>query len=357
MSGEIARRFRAWLRDKLPRPTPASERRPRLSTATHAIVFGQFPNPTYDYYLESRIRDQFNNDVTKFDVRQRTKIDLDAKGALVIICRYASDAVVSWINAHSEEISAVGVFIDDDIPAIITGREASIGYRLRLLARAIWPIPRLNRQMDFLWTSTAVLASRHEKAIVLPPRPLPEHWRNEGDRACSGVSEKLVIAYHATAVHRHEHLFVLPLVRAVLQARGHVEFEVFADPSTAYIWRNIERVTVRPQLSWEDYLIDASATHIDIMLVPLLQSDVNDCRAATKKIDVARYRAAAIYSASPAYGFPDNSGEIRLQNDPKVWQEHLLELVDDASLRARCAAATQRQVKEMARNHALTHQL
>jgi hypothetical protein len=132
-----------------------------------------------------------------------------------------------------------------------------------------------------------------------------------------------------------------------LEARPNVHFEVFAGKGTAQLWQGMERVTLRQQISWSAYLAEALTRQIDIMLVPLGSSPVNDCRSATKRIDVARTGAAGFFAISEAYGPADASGEIRLPNDPEVWRDTLLTFIDDPEKRRTAAEATRHLVAAM----------
>lgn len=284
------------------------------------------------------------------DIRDSEPADIDADGAFVILCRYASAATLRWIEREHPRLAGVGLFLDDDIPAVITGRDADMGYRLFLLFRAILPLRRLNRHLDIVWASTPLLAERLSaaKARILPPSP-PEALWNVPHPAGNRVSSETTIGYHASAVHVEEHAFLAPIIREVLAARPAARFEVFAGRKAAGLWKGMERVTLRRPVSWPAYLAETSGRRMDIMLVPVASSSVNDCRSATKRIDVARAGAAGIFSLSPAYGEADGSGEILLPYDRTVWQNAILELIDDADKRAAAAIATRMRVAAMTR--------
>jgi len=304
------------------------------------IVFGRIPNPTFDYYLAARLEAPGMPPYQVADIRGRETPPLDADGAFVIICRYASPSVLRWIEGNAERLSGVGLFLDDDIPAVVTGKDADFLYRLFLWYRALWPLRRMNRQLDIVWASTPHLASRLSgaDATVLPPAPANALWVN-ADRAAIATHEVL-IAYHATGVHLEEHRFLRPLVESVLLERPQVRFEVFADRRARMIWKGLERVRIRSPIPWEEYLADSRGRRIDIMLVPLSPSNVNDSRAPTKRIDIARYGAVGIFSEGQVFGPRDSSREIRLPYDRNAWRATILRIVDDPIARATAARAT-----------------
>jgi len=285
------------------------------------------------------------------DIRGREMLTLAADGAFVIICRYASPSVLRWLEGNAERLSGVGLFLDDDIPAVVTGKDADFFYRLFLWYRALWPLGRLNRHLDIVWASTPHLASRltQAKAAVLPPAPPKALWASgQGDVDARGrMKDEVLIGYHATGVHLEEHRFLRPIIAEVLRERPQVRFEVFADRRARAIWRGLDRVEIREPMPWVGYLADANAGRIDIMLVPLAPSHVNDSRAPTKRIDVARYRAAGVFSAGTAYGHASSGAELRPAYDPTSWREVIFQLVDDLEGRSNAANATLMAVLQM----------
>lgn len=312
------------------------------------ILFGRHPNPTSDYYFAARLAASGMPPFQIVDIHNSDFSGLDADGAFVIFCRYASSGALQWIEQESSKLAGVGLFLDDDIPGVIIGREAPLGYRLSLFIRGLMPLRRLNRHLDIVWASTPRL-SEHLKsadARVLPPAPPESLWDVPHPKRPAKDGDVL-IAYHATAIHVEEHRFLQPILKEVLEARPNVHFEVFAGKATVQLWQGMERVTLRQQISWSAYLVEALTRQIDIMLVPLGSSPVNDCRSATKRIDVARTGAAGFFAISEAYGPADASGEIRLPNDPEVWRDALLTFIDDPEKRRTAAEATRHLVAAM----------
>lgn len=329
----------------LPRPAVTGEAFPRRPI-TRVVVFGRLPNPTIDYYLLARLRAAGMPPARIVDIRDVDLGMVEPVGTLVIICRYATRRLVTWIERHSAVLAGVALFTDDDIGAVITGSEAKLGYRLFLYHRALGPLRRLNRHLDMVWASTPALAEAlsEAKAQVLPPAPPEELWlgsnATDTPQGCGTVS----IVYHATAVHTKEHRFLRPIIEEILRLRPEVTFEVTADERMAPIWSKLARVQIVPPSSWAVFLARTTRQRADIALVPLLRSRANETRAGTKRIDVVRLGAAGIFSASSAYGVPNGSAEPRLPNQRKVWIETILRLVDDPVARSAAAAASRRLV-------------
>lgn len=277
----------------LPRPEiRANARKYPQCPVKNVIVFGRHPNPTTDYYFSARFADRAGLGYQLADIRTKSFDNLEAEEALVILCRYASATVVRWIVKNKSKLAGVVLFLDDDIPSVIMGRDATFSYRVFLYYRALYPMRKLNRHLDAVWVSTQRLGESlgGVKFKVVPPAPASYLWNIH--RAAQPTSNEVLIAYHATSVHYSEHIFLRPIVTEILQKRSNVRFEVFADRRAAKIWDAMERVTVRSPTSWADYLAESVTRPIDIMLVPLCHSHVNACRSPTKRIDVARFGAA-----------------------------------------------------------------
>lgn len=339
-----------WVRRRLPRPLlrTAATGSPRAPVES-IIFFGRMPNPTYDYYFCARLQAEGMPPFRVVDIRDPSLMNLQAKGVFAIVCRYATSKLLDWIEKNTEVLSGVGLFLDDDIPAVVTGRDASFAYRLSLVTRALMPLRRLNQHIDVVWVSTSQLASRLHgvEAKILPPSPAMASWQLARPRPRNLNGERVRLAYHATGVHLEEHLFLRPIIERVMRDRPVVDFEVFADSRAQRVWKGIDRALLREPLPWDAYLADAKTHQIDIMLVPLVRSYVNDSRAPTKRIDVARYGAAGIFSEGEVYGLGSRSAELLLEARPDEWRSAIIKLVDDPTMRNRFAKETESAVLKM----------
>lgn len=345
-----------FLERLLPHPRLAGPR--TLARAPRrVIVLGRFPNPSFDYYLSARLA-ATGLPVHLQDVRRAPSSVLDsdtfAQDAFVLICRYVTPPFLTWIEAKRDILSGVGLFLDDNMAAGFLNPQMPWGSRRRYWREGLSPLPRLNQHLDVVWVSTKALVRLYADAapVLLTPAPAPSLWQQEGQDAPHRVSQTVTLAYHATGLHIAEHHFLKPIIRAVLHHKPQARFEVFAGKKTLALWTGEERVHVRPTVSWETYLQESLARRVDILLAPLAACRVNLFRSGTKRIDVARLGAAGVFSASNAYGPPDDSGEIRLPHDKDVWEKTLLDLIDDPDARQRAALATRSIVQSWDPKHA-----
>ncbi|MEF0939158.1 hypothetical protein [Rhizobium sp. BR 362] len=316
------------------------------------LILSRYPNPSVSYYLDERTKALADVPIIRKGLDDGLD-DVDCDGLFVIICRYIKGPQLRWLERRRENLAGVAYFVDDDIPAMIAGDEASWLYKFRLLNSAIRPLPQLNRLLTHLWTSTehlaGTLANSGQKVDILAPMPAKSAWKSAENAGKSAASLKMI--YHATGIHRHEHEFLMPIVRSAMNKHENLHFEVFADGSLARRWRRqgIEpgRMTISPQLPWSSYLARTTDQGADIALVPLLAGRTNDSRADTKRIDISRMGAAAIFSRCATFARCTVAGEIHIGNTPEEWLTAIDQLAEDKARRFAVRDATLQSIEKM----------
>ncbi|MBM3094842.1 hypothetical protein GFB56_29285 [Ensifer sp. T173] len=348
-----------WLEDQFHNTVGAllPQPRTRRSTFTEAVarsivVFRQGENPSFSYFLEERLR--FYDARIPVNVRclDHDIADINPEGCFVIICRYLGWRQVKWIERHAAKLAGVGMFIDDDVSAIVLDSDTPLPYRVKLARLHLWPLRRLNAHLDIVWAATPtlvrVLESNGAVVRLLPPLPtgtdvLPA--MRTGNDHC------LIIGYHATGIHRAEHAFLKPIIDEILSRHENVIFEVTADRRNATIWQNKKstesRLRILPPLPWKEFALRSRHSPADIALVPLLDGRINSARADTKRIDVSRMGAAAIYSNSEVYSRNQSEGEMLVENNPAAWIAAIQTLLNSKSAREAARSATFKAVERM----------
>ncbi|SCB15603.1 hypothetical protein [Rhizobium hainanense] len=340
----------------LPRPRPSGapvadgER-----IARRLLILSRHPNPSFSYYLAERAKTLGHIPVTMKGLDEPLDA-IDSDGLFVIICRYIKPPQLRWLEERRGTLAGVAYFVDDDIPAVVTGNEASWPYKLRLIKLAVRPMPRVNRLLTHVWTSTETLASalaiRTHRIEILPPLPadaadVPVNGRDDG-------AEPLRMVYHATGVHRHEHEFLMPIVRAAMQKHSNLHFEVFAAGPLARRWarQGIDpaRMSIIPPLSWPAYLAKTTHHQADIALAPLLPGRTNASRSDTKRIDISRLQAAAVFSRCPTFERCAVNGEFHIGNTADEWLAAIDLLVGDRERRLSARDATRHSIETMRRH-------
>ncbi|WP_333900328.1 hypothetical protein [Agrobacterium pusense] len=334
----------------LPKPEARDRRKGRRSPIRRLLVLSNGPNPTFTYYLAERLK------YTPFiaDVRGISDglTDIDPGGLFVILCRYVGLRQLFWLFRNRKALAGISLLIDDDIAATVVSKGGTLTYKAYLTALGIAPLVLLNHILSEIWVSTPVLAKRlgRNKAnspIILPPYPAKEAYTC----ACARKDDqKLVMAFHATGNHDMEHEFLVPIVREALTECPNLHFEVVVSGARLkQLWMGAglpqDRLELKPSMNWKQYLYDTKRRRVDIMLVPLLQNQMNDARSNTKRFDVARIGAAAIFSRGQVYGLSKSRDEILVDNNHQAWADAILSLAGNAELRHRVRDATQAAIK------------
>jgi hypothetical protein len=337
-----------WLYQGIPKPQLRAGATGQLRRPVErVIVIARLPNPTFDYYFAARIAAPGQPPAVVASTSDFDGRSLNPDGAFVVFCRYATLPVLSWIRRHRDRLAGVALFLDDDIPAMVADPEQDIGYRLYLFRLAIAPLPLLNRELDLVYASTEPLRRRLApvRPLLLPPAPGPAMFEVARPPRSDGPVR---IVFHAHSSHRGEHGFLRPVIEAVLRARPQVTVEVAAYLGLRTIWQDVTGVTVVDQIDWPGHLARTRAQSADIALIPLEDGPANAVRSDTKRIDVARLGAAGIFAASAPYGAASTVDELILPQDPVLWRDTLIRLIDDPGERARRAEATLERVRAMA---------
>jgi hypothetical protein len=321
-------------------------------TARRLLILSRHPNPSFSYYLDERSKTL--GDIPVIMKGLDDPLDaVDSDGLFVIICRYIKQPQLRWLEEKQGALAGVAYFVDDDIRAVVTGNEAGWLYKFRLITLAVRPLPRINRLLTHVWTSTETLASAlaatNQRIDILPPLPT-----DLAGIALNGIEESfapLKMVYHATGVHRHEHEFLMPIVRAAMEKHGNLHFEVFASGALARRWarQGIDpaRITIMPPLPWPAYLARTTDHSADIALAPLLSGKTNASRSDTKRIDIGRLRAAAIFSQCPTFERCTVDGEILIGNTGSAWLAAIDLLVNDRERRLASRDATRNSIERM----------
>ena len=88
-------------------------------------------------------------------------------------------------------------------------------------------------------------------------------------------------------------------------------------------------------MNWETFLLDTANRKIDLILVPLFDSQFNKCRSPVKFFDIARLNSVGIYSnVEPYRDFirAEIDGKL-LSNDQNEWLDAIDDLLEDSKKR------------------------
>ena len=341
----------------LPRPRPfGAPPQDGERVARRLLILSRNPNPSFSYYLDERAKTLDHIEVIMKGLDDPLDT-VDSDGLFVIICRYIKRPQLRWLEERRDTLAGVAYFVDDDIPAVVTGNEAGWLYKFRLIKLAVRPLPRINRLLTHVWTSTDALANalamKSHRIDIL--RPLPADAPDIAINSRNENVRPLKMVYHATGVHRREHEFLMPIIKAAMEKHGNLHFEVFAAGSLARRWsqQGIDpaKMTIIPPLPWPAYLAKTTHHQADIALAPLLSGKTNASRSDTKRIDISRLQAAAIFSRCPTFERCAVPGELHIGNTAEEWMAAIDLLVGDHARRLSARDATRCSIEKM-RQHA-----
>ena len=341
--------IREWLYLLLPKPRTRCFSNTRSPEIKRVIVLSNGINPTFAHYLEARL-EHLSLPVHVFDVRQSLS-GIDANGTFVILCRYAWLMQLLWLFAWRNRLAGCALLIDDDLAATVSDVEYHWIYRLYVMVRGLLPLPLLNCVLTDIWASTSALANVLKTRQVVEPIPPKNAYINKVNIA--DTRETVVrIAYHSRGAHEVEHDFLIPVLERVSIQHPDVLIQIVAEGRVAKKWQksriSTSSLQIVPPLSWSAYLETTRNRPIDIVLVPLMRSRMNDVRADTKRVDVCRMAAAGVFSDVPVYASRKTKGEVLVANNAEQWVEIINRLISDAALRADARSATELAVSDMA---------
>lgn len=339
----------------IPKPRARNQGTSDRPATERLLVLTKGKNPTFSYYLEERLNrspypSQVRNLADGLD-------DIDPDGLFVIICRYIRPRQLLWLYRNRKRLSGTALFLDDDIAATLVSGEGELAYKAYLAAVGILPLMILNRVLTDVWVSTAALskALESEGTSIKVVGPLPSRPTYDC-RKDDAQSDQVVMAFHTGGCHDTEHDFLVPVVRESLRRCRNLRFEVVATGKIAKMWQNANlpagQFVIHQNKVWADYLKETLQTKVDILLVPLAQSRMNDVRAGTKRIDAVRMGAAAVLSQSHVYHHSASNGEVFVKYDPTDWVDVICTLTENAALRHKARDATANVVKWITENEA-----
>jgi hypothetical protein len=256
----------------------------------------------------------------------------DWRDVLVVFCRYVNAAWLKMLRLNRHRVAGVGLFVDDDIEAMVAAPELPLRYRLRLRRLASGRWRHLLPMVDVVWVSTPQLA---ETWRARPTRWLPPIADVVDLTATPAANGATLVGLHATGSHRADQIWLAPVIQAVLAASRDVTFEVVADGLWALRWRGDPRVRVIPSREWPSYRADTANVARALLLAPLKPTQVNAARAEVKRIDAARCGAALLVSDPVVYQVSQAEAALGMVNplDPGAWTRAVLLLASDPERR------------------------
>ena len=249
---------------------------------------------------------------------------------------------IRYMNAFSGTLifrtsSNLIYFMDDDLIDLYALKEMPFKYKLRILRKTF-----LLKTMIFLfkpkiWVSNQYLFHKylHLSPKILRPIAsqslLDRRWLHTNT---AFIDKRIRIIYHGSWSHKNEIQWLVPIIREVQYRCTNTIFEIIGGDRVAKLFKSIPRVNVLDTMPWPQYLEHTSNIHQDIGLAPLMDTLFNRGRGPIKFFDYARAGAVGIYSKGPAFSdfVADGVDGFLLDNDPQLWVEKIVEMVNNPEL-------------------------
>lgn len=331
--------------------TPAREQ----VSGVKALVIRRRADPTDDLYVQAPLR--------RLTARGNISLEaldfgwgLTAAGRLrphlhdcthVIVSRYCPGAWVKALIENRGRRFQLIYLVDDDIPAAAATGALPLTYRLRMARVARREFAAFLRGADRVVVTSRFLAGKYpadnvdllEPANIWPLRSL-DHFQDP---------ERIVISFHATAIHQGDLAAVAPALRKVHDARANVWLEIMTDGKVPLYLRRLPRCRVRPDLPWPQYreVVQSSQSHIG--LAPLMDSPYNRGKSHIKLFDITAMGAAGVYSNRSPYAGVIRHGVngVLVEDRAEAWADTLIDLVDNPGRAKRMAEAAQELVADI----------
>ncbi len=302
----------------------------REETPKKVALIGAVRSATTAYFLKPILSASAFETVEIATDEVRELRPLLASCDAVVIVRYLSPHLVGLLRQFKISGREIIYFMDDDLMDVSILRELPRDYAKRIRRAALNMRPVIEELAEEFWVSTEYLAKKYHvwNPLVLPPSG-PVSERAEQDEA-------ITVCYHGSASHGKEIEWLVDIVREVQSRTNHIHFEFFGDIHVNRKFRGIPRTSIVHPMSWENYLRYTSSVTRQIALAPLLPSQFNAGRGATKFFDFSRMHAVGIYSdVAPYKGFIQSGQDgILLPNDTERWVQCIVDLANNHRGRA-----------------------
>jgi len=285
--------------------------------------------PTLDYYWKVRFPNALFIDTS------RAFVDVAAfdEASMVILIRHVGRDWLRLLKKKSNILPPTILFLDDDIPGILTDHYLPLKYALKTAVRYGTSLDVFNEINAEVRVATPGLAERYglPKQSIVPPLPLlpyfPESTRNSRGPA--------TVFYHGTASHMREIRWLRDVAEGVVGRLPDVVFEVFGNRKVSRLYQGVKGVRVVSPMPWNSFFEYTSFVNYDIGLAPLLKSPFNQCRSHVKYFDITRTGGVGIYSDDSVFRPTIQNGVngVLVENTKQHWIDAICLLAQDAELR------------------------
>lgn len=184
----------------------------------------------------------------------------------------------------------------------------------------------------------------NQNTVVLPNLLNGTIWQNTVPHHEAVV----VIAYAGTRTHAADLRIIEQALFMVSEKyKGRVGF-IFMGCKTEALERLTNFNFIPPETDYNAYAQLLQTLPIDLMLVPLAESEFNNCKSNIKWLEYSACEIPCIFSDLEPYNscVKDHQTGLLVKNDTLSWMEAICEMVDNAGLRKQIARAARIEVLE-----------
>lgn len=201
-------------------------------------------NPTTDYYLPAMLN-SLSLDYERIDW---TRLESVKSAEYVFIVRYLSKYLINWI----ERIKPKRVFylMDDDLLDWKILKFLPYKYAWKIFKKSIIYKNWIKNNTITIVSNQNILSKYKEfNPFIIPPNPI---WLKEEELEYKASYEPFIVAYHATASHREEFIWLSKIVRLMKEEKG-IVFEIVTGDYSYKYFSNFHNVWTIRQMKWRSY--------------------------------------------------------------------------------------------------------
>lgn len=255
-------------------------------TVTKTIVIGNLVKPTFDFYFKQRLNEA-KGDLyfSEHEVLEETFDYHQLAHVRIILLGNVSIRLLLLLNRLRLN-SEIILFIDDNIPAAITGITLPSHYKRKLKKWYETAKQFLLSLYDDVWVSMPYLAKRYglsDSYVLYPPQVI------------ENKQTLIKCFYHGSVSHAQEWQLLAKLISDIQNRYNHVYFELIGDHKLNKAFKALPWVSVLHRISWQNYKAHITTRPMYIAFVPLFDSTFIRARSHTKLFDIVRQGAIGLY--------------------------------------------------------------
>lgn len=215
------------------------------SIVTQALIVEEKENPTTDYYLPALL----SNLGMEYNRVDWQRLESVRSAEYVFIVRYLNKLLISWV--YKIKPKRVFYLMDDDLLDWKVLRFLPYKYAWKIFKSSVIYKNWIKNNAITLVSNQSLLEKYKEfDPLIIPPNPM---WLKEEELEYNAPKEPFVVAYHATASHREEFVWLSKLIWS-MRGEKEIVFEVITSDDSFKYFKNFHNVWTIRQMKWKSYL-------------------------------------------------------------------------------------------------------